>query len=279
MENFRKILFLFFLLPLLLSCTKGSTTTTTTLPEVILYPWVNDLNLRSEPDPDLTAFTTLTQGEALTYFGEESTNFATFNLRGNTFTTNFIKIQREDGTEGWVYAAAVSTNPAASYEIYYYNPLTAEVPCGSVETEFGVVETNCYGEYLIEDWGTFFSLFTNALYSEDFDELKKFCFGDIGYHIHFYSRAISHSDDFLKPHLMDLDLEMVKKVIELGSIGDIETYDSVVIYKALRKDESNWVVYDGNEEDYYSGNVFYLYFSRSGNYWELYSVHDSYSID
>lgn len=77
------------------------------LPDAYLYPWVDDLNVRTAPNPSLPAFAKLNIGDRVIYLGLVSTNKATYTLRGKQITGYFIKVKMEDGKEGWVFSGAL----------------------------------------------------------------------------------------------------------------------------------------------------------------------------
>jgi len=81
---------------------------------VELYVWVDKLNVRSLPDPDQKAFTNLAEGTKVVYFGEMSMNEATYVLRGNKITSYFVNVQMPDGSWGWVFYGALTSNKVYS---------------------------------------------------------------------------------------------------------------------------------------------------------------------
>ncbi|MEL6866413.1 MAG: SH3 domain-containing protein [Bacteroidota bacterium] len=72
-----------------------------------LYAWVDKLRMRDTPNTKGKVLAELKEGEALRYF-EEKTDFTEkINLRGQLFDEPWLKVQRKDGTEGWVYGGAL----------------------------------------------------------------------------------------------------------------------------------------------------------------------------
>lgn len=151
-----------------------------------VYVIIDSLNVREEPNPDLSGFATLSEGETVFLTGEVSENTATYTLRGTEYTTNFLKVLLANGSEGWVFATAVS-----KYSMYSL-PWSAEgvddsihtypedeTIVGEIETQWGSISTNIYGEYLISDYDLYEEIFKEAIYTGDRELLKRLCIGDV----------------------------------------------------------------------------------------------------
>jgi len=76
-----------------------------------LYAWVDNVNVRANPDPSLPAITQLPEGKELVFYGEVSSNQTTYNLRGEDITAPFVKVQYGTNTNmtAWVFKGALKT--------------------------------------------------------------------------------------------------------------------------------------------------------------------------
>ncbi|NPV02389.1 MAG: hypothetical protein HPY53_13525 [Brevinematales bacterium] len=115
--------YLIFLALFMISCNSGSSVEKK---PATLYAWVDNVNIRTNPDPALSAIGQLSEGQEVLWMGETSSNTATYTLRGETITAPFIKIQYGTNQTGWVFQGAlkdaqtleIHTN-ADPYEAFY----------------------------------------------------------------------------------------------------------------------------------------------------------------
>ena len=72
-----------------------------------LYPWVDKLNVRDQPNLKGKTITSVNTGEAMESMGVKSDNAETIVLRGIAYHDRWYKIRTSSGIEGWVYGGAV----------------------------------------------------------------------------------------------------------------------------------------------------------------------------
>lgn len=77
----------------------------------IYYSWVDYLSVRKGAGLEQKLLTYLEQGESVEFLGEISSVQSTVTLRCVEFTSPWYLIKRNDGTEGWVFSAALSDEP------------------------------------------------------------------------------------------------------------------------------------------------------------------------
>ena len=85
---------------------------------VTVYTWVDNLRLRSEPDTNSDIVKELKEGESLLFLGEKSDFTKKVNLRGKLYDEPWLKVETNEGKEGWVYGGAVR----------FYKPSVDESP-------------------------------------------------------------------------------------------------------------------------------------------------------
>ncbi len=73
-----------------------------------LFPWVDSLRLRTEPNPESKTIALLYRGDLLFYSDISDKKFYSFTLRNTNFTGTFIYIKTWDGIEGWVFEPAIT---------------------------------------------------------------------------------------------------------------------------------------------------------------------------
>ncbi|MEM6769827.1 MAG: SH3 domain-containing protein [Bacteroidota bacterium] len=79
----------------------------TTPTKEAVYAWVDNLNLRDQPSTSGKVITTVQPDDALQPTGEFTGEWATFTLRGSTFSAPWIRVTTSDGKKGWVFEGAV----------------------------------------------------------------------------------------------------------------------------------------------------------------------------
>lgn len=78
-----------------------------------VYPWVDQLRLRSTPNSKGAVIAKLKEGEALKYLGEETLEETEVTLRGKTVKAPWIKVQTESEITGWVFGGATTSKAPA----------------------------------------------------------------------------------------------------------------------------------------------------------------------
>jgi hypothetical protein len=73
----------------------------------LLYPWVDQLNVREAPNTEAKRIGKALKGQSITLSGEKTEKRETFVLRGVAYDDYWIKVTTKDKTEGWVFAAAL----------------------------------------------------------------------------------------------------------------------------------------------------------------------------
>lgn len=73
----------------------------------LLYPWVDQLNVRETPSTSAKKTGTARKGQPVTVSGEKTDKKETIVLRGVAYDDYWIKVTTSDKTEGWVFAAAL----------------------------------------------------------------------------------------------------------------------------------------------------------------------------
>ncbi|MEO0899621.1 MAG: WG repeat-containing protein [Bacteroidota bacterium] len=76
-----------------------------------LISWVDKLNVRAIPQTSGEVIYQLKGGEKARYLGEKTTEKINIRLRGQEFYEPWLKIQLDNGKEGWVFAGAVRIAP------------------------------------------------------------------------------------------------------------------------------------------------------------------------
>lgn len=77
----------------------------------LYYSWVDYLSIRENPGLDQPLITYLSQGEEVEFTGEVGSVQSTVTLRCVSYTAPWYQIKLNDGTEGWVFSAALSSEP------------------------------------------------------------------------------------------------------------------------------------------------------------------------
>lgn len=72
----------------------------------IVYTWVDNLNIRAEPNTKGKVVTKVSDKQPLVFTGERSDKVETIVLRGVAYYEPWLKV-RVDGKEGWVFGGAV----------------------------------------------------------------------------------------------------------------------------------------------------------------------------
>ena len=72
-----------------------------------LYAWVDQLNIRSNPNTSAEKVASVQSDEALEFTGDRSDNSETIVLRGVAYNEPWLKVITKDGQEGWVFGGAV----------------------------------------------------------------------------------------------------------------------------------------------------------------------------
>ncbi|MCH2045778.1 MAG: SH3 domain-containing protein [Saprospiraceae bacterium] len=75
-----------------------------------LYAWVNDLRVRDKAGFEGTTLSKLAEGTEVQFTGKRSREKASVKLRGAAYKDYWIKVRLEDGSKGWIYAAALKYN-------------------------------------------------------------------------------------------------------------------------------------------------------------------------
>ncbi|MCI4667106.1 MAG: SH3 domain-containing protein [Bacteroidia bacterium] len=73
----------------------------------VVYPWVDKLNVRENPDTKAKVIATITSEDGLTLLGEVSKEKDLIVLRGVAYEENWVKVKMDDGKEGWVFGGTV----------------------------------------------------------------------------------------------------------------------------------------------------------------------------
>ncbi len=73
----------------------------------LLYPWVDNLNLREAPKTSATVVAKANSGDALIYLEEQTDFTEEIKLRGKTYDEPWVKVRTSEGQEGWVFAGAL----------------------------------------------------------------------------------------------------------------------------------------------------------------------------
>lgn len=72
-----------------------------------LFPWVDGVNVRAQPDTGAKRVARVLENEPLLYLGESSSSQATVLLRGVAYREPWHKVKTKDGTEGWIFGGTV----------------------------------------------------------------------------------------------------------------------------------------------------------------------------
>lgn len=72
-----------------------------------LYPWVNNVNVRDQPNTSGKRVARIPEGEALTWTGKTSAETETVVLRGAAYSEPWYEVKTKDGTIGWVHGGTV----------------------------------------------------------------------------------------------------------------------------------------------------------------------------
>ena len=78
------------------------------------YAKVDRLRLREAPELQAKVVTMVEEGAKLQFLNEVSAQTETLELRGETITAPFLKVQTEAGKQGWVFEGALSQTPVES---------------------------------------------------------------------------------------------------------------------------------------------------------------------
>lgn len=78
-----------------------------------VYPWVDQLRIRSTPNAKGTVLAKLKEGEPLKYLGEETMEETEVTLRGKTIKAPWIKVQTENEITGWIFGGAITSKAPA----------------------------------------------------------------------------------------------------------------------------------------------------------------------
>ncbi|MEL7020598.1 MAG: SH3 domain-containing protein [Bacteroidota bacterium] len=89
-----------------------SATDAAVLPTYV-YPWVDQLRIRSTPGTKGAVLGKLKEHESLEYLGEETVDLHETSLRGKTVKAPWIKVKTENGITGWIFGGATTTKAPA----------------------------------------------------------------------------------------------------------------------------------------------------------------------
>jgi len=79
-----------------------------TIPEkIVLFTWVNSLNVRDEPNLKSNTLVKLKEGAKVTFQGNEAGEITTVTLRGKKISSKFKEITTSSGLKGWVFGGAL----------------------------------------------------------------------------------------------------------------------------------------------------------------------------
>ncbi len=100
---------------------------------VILECQFNDFNVREFPDPNTQQFQQLSAGDLVEYLGQKTRKDFTYNLRGKSYTSPFIRVKLSNGKIGWVFLGGfkrwsrprLESQRMVLYK-HYFDELTAE---------------------------------------------------------------------------------------------------------------------------------------------------------
>lgn len=73
----------------------------------LLYPWVDQLNVREAPNTKAKRIGKALKGQSVTLSGEKTDQKETIVLRGVAYDDYWIKVTTKDKTAGWVFAGAL----------------------------------------------------------------------------------------------------------------------------------------------------------------------------
>jgi hypothetical protein len=73
----------------------------------LLYPWVDQLNVREAPNTTAKRIGKALKGQSVTLSGEKTEKKETIVLRGVAYDDYWLKVTTKDKTEGWVFAGAL----------------------------------------------------------------------------------------------------------------------------------------------------------------------------
>lgn len=75
--------------------------------EQFLFPWVDRLNIRNQPNVQAKTIASVQSNETLIATGEKSVEPETIVLRGIAYHEPWYEVTTKDGTKGWVFGGAV----------------------------------------------------------------------------------------------------------------------------------------------------------------------------
>ncbi|MFK8161995.1 MAG: SH3 domain-containing protein [Lewinella sp.] len=73
----------------------------------VLYPWVDQLNVREAPNTAAKRVGKALRGQPVTLSGEKTDNKETIVLRGVAYDDHWLKVTTKEKIEGWVFAGAL----------------------------------------------------------------------------------------------------------------------------------------------------------------------------
>ncbi|WP_020571759.1 SH3 domain-containing protein [Neolewinella persica] len=73
----------------------------------LLYPWVDQLNVRETPNTKAKRVGNAAKGQPVTLSGEKTEKKETIVLRGIAYDDYWLKVTTKEETEGWVFAGAL----------------------------------------------------------------------------------------------------------------------------------------------------------------------------
>ncbi len=105
--------------------------------DTMLFPWLNDLNVRQSANVTAPIITTVKENASLTPTGNVSAKKETLVLRGGAYYDYWIEVKTPNGEIGWVFGGAVKK---------------AAEEKGNAAFIEGIVDFEHFGKYILKDW-------------------------------------------------------------------------------------------------------------------------------